>query len=136
MAKNNSQKFQVYLDGDKFWELLENGQDTDSLYPDHFKTEITDSQYHEYMKSILVSGEEYVLLEGDGYDYAITSLGRVINCSYKTQVAIYTSSIDAKIVVRTNKLKMSKVFEQYGWEFNIDTIKKNYAKYKWKLRNN
>jgi nitrogen fixation protein len=128
-------KFQVYLDGDKFWELLENGKDTDDLYPDHFKTEIIDVQYSKYMESIIMPGEKYALLEGNGYDYAVTSLGRVVNCLYDTQVAVYITTIDAKIVVREEKLKMSKVFMDNGWDFNMDTIKKNYAKYKWKLRN-
>ena len=134
IAKMTSSKFQVYLDGDKFWELLENGRDTDLLYPDHFKTEIVDEQYHEYMRGKLLEGEEYVLLDDVAYDYAITSFGRIFNCIYDTQVKVYFSKEDALMIIRTYKTKMSKEFEKYGWDFDLETIRARYKKYKWGTR--
>jgi len=133
-AANTSKKFQIYLNGDKFWELMENGKNLDELYPDHFKTEIVDIQYHNYMESILMPGEEYVLLPDDAYDYAMTSFGRIINCIFGTQVYIYISNQDAKVIARTYKGKMSKLFEQQGWKFDIKEIMNNYDKYNWKRK--
>ncbi len=129
---NTSSKFQVYLDGEKFWELLENGKDTDDLYPDHFKTEIVDVQYHNHMKSVLMPGEEYILLPDEAYDYAITSYGRIINCLYGTQVYIYLNKEDAKVIARTYKRKMSEIFKEQGWKFDIREVMNNYEKYNWK----
>lgn len=131
---NTSTKFQVYLDGERFWELLENGKDTDDLYPDHFKTELVDLQYHEFMKDKLLEGEEYVLLDGDAYDYAITSFGRIFNCIYGTQVKVYFGKEDVLMIVRTTKNKMSKEFAKYGWEFDLETIRARYKKHKWGTR--
>jgi len=133
-AVNTSSKFQVYLDGERFWELIENGKDVDDLYPDHFKTELVDVQYHEFMKDKLLPGEEYVLLDDIAYDYAITSFGRIFNCIYGTQVKVYFAKDDVLLIIRTYKSKMSKEFAKHGWEFDLEKLKKLYKKHKWLTR--
>jgi hypothetical protein len=130
-ALNTSSKFQIYLDGDKFWELLENGKDTNELYPDHFKSEITDKQHHAFMVPKLLPGEEYVLLDNIAYDYALTSFGRIFNCIYGTQVKTYFLKDDVMVSIRTYKSKMSKMFAQYDWEFDYKKLKTLYKKNKW-----
>lgn len=129
-----SQKFQIYLDGNRFWELLENGKDIDDLYPDHFKPEITDKQHHDFMATKLLPGEEYVLLDDICYDYALTSFGRIFNCIYGTQVKVYFAKDDAGVIIRTYKDKMSKMFTKQGWEFDLDKVKRLYKKHKWTTR--
>lgn len=133
-AKLNSSKFQIYLDGEKYWELLENGQDTDLIYPDHFKEEITDKHHHAFMATKLLPGEEYVLLDDIAYDYAVTSYGRIFNCIYGTQVKVYFAKDDVGIIIRTYKDKLSRVFAKYGWEFDLEHLRKLYKKHKWDTR--
>ena len=133
----NSGKFQIYLDGNRFWELMENGKDIDDLYPDHFKPEITDKQHHAFMATKLLSGEEYVLLDDIAYDYALTSYGRIFNCIYGTQVKVYFAKGDVGVIIRTYKDKMSKMFAKHGWEFDYEKLRTLYKKNKWtSLRNN
>jgi hypothetical protein len=133
-AKLNSGKFYVYLDSQKYWECLETGRSIDDLYPDHFKTEIVDIQYDNYLKSILLPGEEYVLLDDLSYDYAVTSFGRVINCHSKKTVSVYISGEDAKTSIRNQKMKLSELFKNNGWKFDVNIIKKHYVKNKWNSR--
>ena len=133
-AKLNSSKFQIYLDGERFWELLENGKNIDDLYPDHFKEEITDKQHHDFMSKQLLPGEKYVLLDDIAYDYAVTSFGRIFNCIYGTQVKVYFAKDDVGIIIRTYKDKLSRVFAKYGWEFDLETLRKLYKKHKWNTR--
>jgi hypothetical protein len=138
MGKPNydSKMFCTYLDGDKAWLLIEQkimGHDVnlDDLYPEHFLTEITSVQNEEKIQSMLMSGEKYHLFEGDCDNYAITSLGRIFNAKYGTQNKIYIAKNRITTNVRTTKIYFAAEFMKMGWSFNIDTIKRDYDKYKW-----
>ena len=124
-------KFHFYVDCEDAWTCLENGKPIDSLYPDHFKSETRDSQYHDYMKTILLPGEEYVLLDGEFYDYALTSFGRVVNCIFGTQFGTYFKKNDVALFMRSGRIHLSKIFEEQGWKFDILELINNHHLYKW-----
>lgn len=134
MSLRNKSKFHIYLDSDTFWEYLENGRDVDDLYPEHFKTEITDAKYHDVMKSLIDEDEKYILLDEECDGYAITSKGKAYNCSLGNQIHVYISKHDLQIIIRKVKLNMSEVFAEQGWDFDLKKIKKQYEQNKWKQR--
>ena len=132
----NSKMFCTYLDGDKAWQLIEQkvmGQDVnfDSLYPEHFITEVTSVQNEEKIQSMLIPEEEYHMFEGECDNYCITSLGRIFNAKYGTQNKVYLAKDRISTNIRTVKIYFAAEFMKMGWPFNIDTIKRNYDKYKW-----
>jgi hypothetical protein len=128
--------FYTYLDGDKMWELIEQkvmGHDVnfDTLYPEHFITEITSVKNEENIQSMLLPGEQYHMFDGDCDNYAITSLGRIFNCKYGTQSKVYIAKDRITTNIRTTKVYFAAEFMKMGWPFNIDNIKRDYDKYKW-----
>jgi hypothetical protein len=128
--------FYTYLDGDKAWLLIEQkamgyNVDLDSLYPEHFITEVTSVQNEEKIQSMLMSDEEYHLFEGDCDNYCITSLGRIFNAKYGTQNKIYIAKDRITTNIRTTKIYFAAEFMRMGWSFNIDTIKQLYDTHKW-----
>jgi hypothetical protein len=128
----NYSKFYFYVDSQAAWECLENGKDITTIYPDYFKEEITDTKYHNHMKSVVTPDEKYVLLEDKMYDYALTSLGRVINCIHGTQCFVYFKKNNIVLNMRNSKLNLRQIFEEQGWEFNLQELLDNYKKYEWK----
>ena len=138
MGKPNydSKMFCTYLDGDKAWLLIEQKAmgydvDFDSLYPEHFLTEITSVQNEEKIKSMILPGEEYYMLEGNCDNYCITSLGRIFNAKYGTQNKIYIAKNRITTNIRTTKIHFATEFMKMGWSFNIDEIKRRYDDNKW-----
>ena len=127
-AKNTSNKFYFYFDPQKYWEYLETGKDVDELYPDHFKTDIVNVEYNKYMEQKLLPGEQYVLLDGMQHDYAITSFGRSFNCLYNTEIITFIGKKDATLILRDKKIKLSKFFEEQGWEFDLNLVLKHVKK--------
>jgi len=134
MQKAHKTKFHFYVDSEAAWECIENGKAISSLYPDYFKPEIQDTKYHNHMKSILLPGEKYILLDDKMYDYAVTSYGRVINCIHGTQVFVYFRKENVMITMRSTKQDMQSIFKKQKWNFNVEEIINNYNKYKWKKK--
>ena len=130
-AKNKS-KFYFYVDCEEAWTCIENGKDVSTLYPDYFNEELTDAKYDAHMQSILMANEQYVLLGDKMFDYALTSLGRVVNCIYGTQCYVYFKKDNVMITMRNSRLALKQVFDEQGWAFNVADILDNYTKYKWK----
>jgi hypothetical protein len=128
----NRSKFYFYVDPKAAWECIENGKDVSTLYPDYFNEEITGAKHSAHMESILMLNEQYMLLEGTMYDYALTSLGRVINCIYGTQCYVYFRKDNVMITMRDSRLGIKEAFEGQGWHFSVNELLDNYTKYKWK----
>jgi len=132
----NSKMFYTYLDGNKAWEMIEQktmgySVDLDNLYPEHFITEVTSVNNEVKVQSLLFSGEQYHMLENDCDNYCITSLGRMFNAKYGTQNKVYIAKDRITTNIRTTKIYFAAEFMKMGWPFNIDTIKRDYDKYKW-----
>jgi hypothetical protein len=132
----DSKMFITYLDSDKAWELIEQKTmgydvDLDSLYPEHFLTEITSIQNNENLESMLLPNEEYYLFGGNCDNYCITSLGRILNAKHQTQNKVYMSKDNIKVCIRTTKIYFATEFMKHGWSFNIDEVKRRYDDNKW-----
>jgi hypothetical protein len=132
----DSKMFYTYLDGEKMWEMIERkvmGQNVnfDTLYPEHFITEITSVQNEEKIQSLLLPNEQYHMFDGDCDNYAITSLGRIFNAKYGTQNKVYFAQNRITTNIRTTKIYFAAEFMKQGWSFDIDNIKRDYDKYKW-----
>ena len=135
-AEYNSKMFYAYLDGDKAWELIErkamgHNVDLDTLYPEHFITEVTSIKNEENIQSMLLPDEEYNLLSGDCDNYAITSFGRIFNAKYATQSKVYIAKDKITTNIRTTKIHFAAEFMKMGWPFNINEVKRRYDDNKW-----
>ena len=115
-------KLSIYLDPNDVWNAIETGTSIDTVYPDKFNTEYLSNEYYNWMDKQMSKSpyidEQYVLLKGIWFDYAVTSYARVFNCDYKKSVGIHTSKNDLHTLLRGKKLNISKVFKQNGWVFN------------------
>lgn len=124
-------KFYFMPNQQQCWNLIENNQDIELLYPDHMREKLDNPAYIKYMKSVLLPGEKYALLDDILYDYAITSFGRLINCKTQnqmfSQIALATKTSDIRISIRNTKTYMSKIFADQGWEFNLNEILKQHT---------
>jgi hypothetical protein len=132
----DSKMFYTYLDGDKAWEMIEKKAmgydvDFDTLYPEHFITEVTSIKNEENIQSMLLPNEQYYMFEGDCDNYAITSLGRIFNAKYGTQSKVYIAKDRITTNIRTTKIYFAAEFMKMGWPFNIDNIKQLYDNNKW-----
>ncbi len=132
----NSKMFYTYLNGDRAWELIEQkamgyNVNFDSLYPEHFITEVTSLKHNENLESMLLPNEQYYLFEGDCDNYCITSLGRIMNAKYKTLNKVYFAKDRITTVVRKTKIYFATEFMKQGWSFDIDTIRRRYDDNKW-----
>lgn len=141
MAKYNSQQFQIYLDSQQAWDIIENksmgyDRDIDELYPPHFISENTSIQYEKKLNTILLKDEKYALLDDKCSGYAISSYGRIINCQFlKPKVIIvYFSNSSLTITVRGIKLHLVTEFTKHGWEFDIDNIRRIYNENRWSIK--
>ena len=133
----SSSMFITYLDGDKAWDLIEKkvmGQDVDldSLYPEHFIIEETSLKYIENIQPLLLSGEQCYMFDGECDNYCITSYGRIFNANLITQSKVYFALDNIKVCVRLTKINFATEFAKYGWQFDIDAIKRRYDENKWK----
>lgn len=138
-AEYNSRQFQVYLDAEKAWEVIEYkamGYDrtVDELYPKEFITENNIQKYADILNKLLIDNEQYVLLDGMCEGYALTSFGRVINCKYGSIVIIYFSNQSLSVSIRGVKIDFAGQFMKMGWSYDIDTIKHIYNKNKWLIK--
>jgi len=138
MGKPNydSKMFCTYLDSDKAWLLIEQKAmgydvDFDSLYPEHFLTEVTSVRNEETIQSMIMPGEKYHMFEGDSDNYCITSLGRIFNAKYGTQNKVYIAKNKITTNIRSTKIYFAAEFMKQGWPFNIDNIKQLYDDNKW-----
>jgi hypothetical protein len=120
--KNKSVKFYVYLDIDKYTECIENNKSIDSLYPESWNIETAEDKFHEYMKSVILEGEEYRLLNDKFYNYALTSFGRAFNVEAGKSVRTYVLNTDMYIFVRNKRENLSNAFARFGWHFDYNTI--------------
>lgn len=127
----HSSAFFVYLDGEKYWEYLETGKDPDELYPEHFRVEVIIKQYSDYLDSVILPGEQYQLLEQTGYDYALTSYGRVFNCKKQVQIRTYFAKNDVVLFIRDVKVVAKRIFKNNNWPFDYDKIYNDFATNKW-----
>jgi hypothetical protein len=125
-------KFRVIPSQSKCWWLIENGLDIDLLYPEHLRAKSDNPKYITYLESVLNNGEEYILLDDDLFDYALTSYGRVINC--KTQNCKVSSIMRSvkdngvRVEIRNKKILLRPIFKEQGWSFDPDKILKQYEK--------
>jgi len=114
MGKKNylGKYFEIYLDGEKYWELLETGQSTDLIYPEHFKVEVIKEKYEEEIVKYLDEGEEYRFIDED---YVITSKGRVFNCKHKRFRHLNKNQSQTLINLRYKTIKVEEEMKKYGW---------------------
>jgi hypothetical protein len=109
-------------------------RDIDELYPEDYITENNETRYSELINTVLLKDEEYHMLEGDCNGYILTSFGRVINIKHYHQCTVYFAKERITTTVRKTKLYFAAEFMNYGWSFNIDTIKRKYDNNKWKYQ--
>jgi len=134
-----SKQFQVYLDPEKAWEVIEYksmgyDRDIDELYPEAFLTEKKALKYKETIKSTLLPGEQYALFTDKCEGYAITSFGRILNLEHDNQCVIYFSKNHMHVTVRNVKIFLATEFMNNGWSFNINDIRTLYDTNKWKYQ--
>jgi len=126
-----STKFAFYPSQDRAWHLIENGLDVELLYPEHMRQRLNNPNYIKYIESILMDGEQYILLDDNLYDYAITSLGRVVNCKTKRFIlSLFPTAKDndVRVDIRNKKILLSPIFKENRWEFNPEQILEQYEK--------
>lgn len=132
----NSQMFYVYLDSSKVWEYIEMGRNVDELYPPHFNTENLGLQYSSSLSEKMMEGEEFVLLEGWQFDYAVTSLGRAFNIKSQKQLRGYLKNTTSDIVftLRNKKIFIKDVFSEQNWIYDSKVIHNTYIQNKWEIQ--
>ena len=128
--------FFTYLDSEKAWEMIENKVlgnkvDLDELYPEHFLTDKNAIKYQQVLDKMILEQEQYVLLNNTCEGYALTSFGRIINVKHINQVLVYISKHQIKCSVRNVKINFATEFMKYGWQFNINNIKRIYDENNW-----
>ena len=85
------------------------------------------------VKEILKKGEKYIWLEEELEDVVITSLGRAVSVDRLKQYSVKFSTNIIILYLREIKVDIVAIFEEQGWPFNIEQIRKNYNKYDWKF---
>ena len=139
-AHYNSKQFYVYLDSERAWEVIEkrlmgyNIDVLDELYPDDWDDDKINTHYQSVLDKMLLPGEQHKLLSGKLDGYCVTSFGRVLNIKNPNQVIVYFAKDRISTSIRNVKIFLVNEFMNMGWEFNIDSIKRNYNKYKWKYQ--
>ena len=139
-AYYKSKQFYVYLDSERAWEVIEKrlmGHDIDvldELYPDDWDDDKANAHYQSILNKMLLPDEKYKLLLGKLDGYCVTSFGRVLNIKCPNQVIVYFAKDRISTSIRSVKVFLVNEFMNMGWEFNIDSIKRNYNKYKWKYQ--
>ena len=119
----NSTLFEIYLDSEKVWEIIETGGDIDTLYPESFKTEKTRVKYEKITAAYMEEGEEFVLLEDYDYDYALTTHGRVFACKFQRFIKHnYVRGDDVKIIIRNTNISMKELYKKIGWKYDFNFI--------------
>ncbi len=107
-----------------------NDLDLLDLYKDKDVSEFNQSVVDRFIKK----GEKYIRLEGD-YDYVIiTSLGRLINTKRISQYSVRFTKNTMVVYVSDNKVDLRKVFEEEGWDYDVQKILKRYKRNKWMFR--
>ena len=139
VAEYNSRQFQVYLDAEKAWELIEYkamgyDRDIDELYPEEFIIENNIQKYTDILNKILMPNEQYVFLDGLCEGYAITSFGRIINCRYGNIVTIYFTKNRLSVSIRGTKIDFAAEFAKHGWHYDMDKVKHIYNENKWLIK--
>jgi len=132
-----SKQFCTYLDAEKAWEVIEYklmgyDRDIDELYPEHFLVEKQMIAQQELLSKLLMSGEQFKILENEYSGYALTSNGRVFNTKSGNQIVVYFKKDQIVVSIRSNRINLATEFMKYGWSFNIDEVKRLYEKNKWK----
>ena len=134
-ALYSSKRFVFYPDAEKAWELIEMGKDIDELYPDSYKTEKLEIDYYKQIIPALLEGEEYKMLDGKLFGYAVTSYARIINVAKNNMsILLYFSQNDITSLVRTIKVSIKQEFNKNGWPFIYEDIKKMYKDNDWKIK--
>ena len=85
------------------------------------------------IEGLLNKGEKYVQLEGNGDHVVLTSFGRLINTHKINQYGVRCSPHKFHAYVGKEKIDIEQIFEQQGWDYDFETLKSYYSKYKWKL---
>jgi hypothetical protein len=129
-----SKRFVFYPDAELAWELIEMGKDIDALYPDSYKTENLLPDYAKSLTPLLLEDEKFAMLEGKYFDYAVTSFGRTFNVKTQKPVLVYFGMKDIQLVLRGDKINLSEIFEENGWEYSIEEISKIYQQYNWPVK--
>lgn len=118
-----SKQFQIYLDPQKAWDIIENGRDIDELYPDSFKTEEVKKINEKAIENVLEEGEHFTLMKEFDYDYAITSYGRAYNCKIGRFIAAHrVLKTDILYSIRAKKVSLKQIFRDNKWKFDVTEI--------------
>ena len=99
---------------------------------DLYVSEIVEEFNPELIKEILKEGEEYVRLENELEHVVVTNLGRAINTTKPNQYQARFTSNDLHIYAQRLKIPIQEIFEDNGWEFNVQNILDNFKRFNWK----
>ena len=118
-----------YLSDDEIFEIecaLYNNVPTplDKWIPEPFEEDT-------WLEDQLLEGEEVV--EASQENYVWTTYGRAFNIKYKRMLKGTILPRDFVMVFREDRLKVSALFKENGFEFNYNEILNRYKKYKWPL---
>lgn len=115
--------------------LIYNDIPTHVMYP---VSEFMDEFREDVAREICIPGEEFIQikLEDGRTFFAYTSYGRVINTKY---IRTLKPSLTKKNILhyfQTVKLKSTDIFEQAGWDHNIDELVQRYKEKGWSVSTN
>ena len=80
---------------------------------------------------LMQKGEKYVRLPYEREHIIIISYGRAINTHLVKQFSMRISAHTFHLYVTGLKISLPEIFEEQGWKFNFNKLKRNYIKYKW-----
>lgn len=87
----------------------------------------------EVVKEVLKKGERWVQLK-DHPHVIVTDKGRLINTYKIRQYHVRFTPNTLIITISSEKVEVQDIFEEQGWEWNLDKIKRDYSKYNWNFR--
>lgn len=91
-----------------------------------FNKEVADKLMKKGEKYIQLSGEEHVVL---------TNFGRYINTTKVKQYIPKFTPNSLLLYIASVSVNTREIFEQQGWEFDLDKIYKRYKRYNWSFSN-
>lgn len=85
-----------------------------------------------FVKALLKEDEEIEsLTQLNLPEYILTSYGRILNTNRKTQIKPRINNASMHIYVTAKHVDVKGIFEDKGWEYDLDKIRNNYLENNW-----
>ncbi len=111
--------------------LIYNDLSLDSIF-EHVLSDGTVKEFNEeFIKQILLPGEKYIqVIPGDVFAY--TSYARLINTHTKRLIRPTITEANILVYNRKDRYNAKEIFDQQGWEFDLDKLTQRYIDNDWK----